>query len=312
MSLQKPGTQAGTPGTCLLLIFVYMKAGSGLRASSGIAWGNPIPVENCNSNLPADAKNEDLKLPHKVHETMAGSTNTCRDVLAPVRANNRPSLSHQPSNGSSQPQLNESAIFEHAGTYGEPVDPGLAALLAGIHSSEPLAATMAQAPKRSTATVANAIVSAAMASDDDASSDAYERFAASSESSSGSQEMFSKRQTGTAAERKARLMQVAEETSYDHPPSKDDVMQMQSKPLKVVLQNLRIKGVSCRLAVKGASYQVSYEVAFHIERAEVRSSVAGSLLVSPRNIVGEGLLYAMMTLVQVECNGMYFLLPACR
>lgn len=187
---------------------------------------------------------------------MANSIDTLRQVLAAVQANRLPGLGdlaselkRPPAEGSSQPNVNESAIVEHAATYGEPVDPGLAAVLAGVHSSGITAATMAPAPKRNTATVARAILSAAMASDDDESWDAPGGFSASSESSSGSQE-FSKKHTGTAAERKARLMNVAEEASYDHPPSKDDIMQMQGKPLKVVLQRLRIRGMAIRLAVK--------------------------------------------------------------
>lgn len=177
---------------------------------------------------------------------MSDLTHTFRQPLGPVRGNQAPAQSlpafalvDAPAGQAAQHTVNTTSILSHAGTYGEPVDPGLAQLVdQNNHFSTPTV-TAQTLSKRVSATAARSTIETAMHSDDDEASALAEVTAAVRKRTGASE---------SSVQRKARLMQVAESCSLDSPPSDADLGLMQGKPLKIVLQKLRIKGNSCSIS----------------------------------------------------------------
>lgn len=139
-----------------------------------------------------------------------------------------------PSSDDTTAQLNAAAILAHASRYNEPVDEGLALLLAGDQVSAQSQSTAAPAPlrARNSSVAACAVISSAMRSSQDLSGD---------ESLESFRGLAGHKNTETAAQRKERLITVATQCSLDNPPRDEDLALMQTKPLKLVLEKLGIK-----------------------------------------------------------------------
>ena len=161
---------------------------------------------------------------------MSNSSHTCRQPLASVQARQIPAQSlaaftllDEAAGDCAQPVLNGSAIAARAATFGEPVDPGLARLLAQEHRAK-AGSTVAVPQKRNTI-AARAFISAAMHGGDD--DDIYEDQMSSIGDGPESEDSLTLgRERGIASERKARLLRVAEGCSLTSPPSDEDLMLM--------------------------------------------------------------------------------------
>jgi hypothetical protein len=118
--------------------------------------------------------------------------------------------------------VNTGSILAHAGTYGEPVDSALAAAF-NLPPQAPGDDAKTPGHARRSATAARQTIQQAVLSPDD------------DELGFGVTKV-------SGADKKTRLLYVADTCSFDKPPSEEDLNQMQLKPLRIVADKLKIQG----------------------------------------------------------------------
>ena len=128
--------------------------------------------------------------------------------------------------------VNTGSILAHAGTYGEAVDPALACAF-NLPPQAPSDDARMPGHVRRSATAARQTIKQAVLSPDDDELD----FAVTKVS---------------GADKKSRLLYVANNCSFGSPPCDEDLKQMQLIPLRIVAEKLKIQGqqpVSCSLSL---------------------------------------------------------------
>lgn len=169
--------------------------------------------------------------------TMVPAAHTNRQPLGSVQANqiagqSLPPFTLPPIADTAQQPLNTAEILAHHSTYGEPVDPMLAQLMLQQRNGDISSGSLGvPTSKRSSAVAAMATIQTVVAINGESNTEVTATRPSELQSDQGSK----------AAERKARLIKVANECNPSNPPSDADLQLMQVEPLKIVLKKLNIK-----------------------------------------------------------------------